>query len=103
MISAVEVPIISNVGEFDLLPITTRIFIKRSKLTSGSIIIPSTAKSSEMFEGIVLAIGPECHIVSVGDYVIYGKYAGAEITRNGHTVTVINEEDIIGKVKKEVM
>lgn len=93
----------TRAGSFDLQPITTRIFIKRQQVDKvGSIYIPSSTKSMEMSEGDVIGVGDDCHIVKLGDYVVYGKYAGAEIERNGHKVTVINEEDIIAIVKKEI-
>jgi chaperonin GroES len=68
--------------------------------TAGGIIIPVGAKSMEATEGTVIDVGAECTDVGPGDIVFFGKYSGAEIERNGGKYVVMNEEDVIAKVKK---
>lgn len=68
----------------------------------GSIYIPDTAKEKPQ-EGQVEAIGPGRteegkHIapeVKVGDKVLYGKYSGTEIKKDGKEYLIIRESDIL--------
>jgi|SRR3972149_246987 len=85
--------------DFDMVPTMARIFVKRTQVSQvGSIIVPKEAQkgSMELSEGVVVVTGPDCEIVKEGDYILFGRYAGAEITRNDRTLVVMNEEDIIG-------
>ena len=66
--------------------------------TSGGIIIPDTAKEKPQ-KGTVIAIGPgkkkeEPMTVKVGDKVLYGKYAGTEITIDGQEYLIMRQDDI---------
>jgi chaperonin GroES len=70
----------------------------------GGIIIPDTAKDKPQ-EGKVLAVGPGKHqddgsrrqiAVAVGNTVLFGKYAGTEITMHGEELLVMRESDILG-------
>ena len=65
--------------------------------TAGGIIIPDTAKEKPQ-RGIVVAAGPgkkdEPVTVKVGDNVLYGKYAGTEITYEGKEYLIMRESDI---------
>ncbi|MBK5284731.1 MAG: co-chaperone GroES [Bacteroidia bacterium] len=68
--------------------------------TSGGIIIPDTAKEKPQ-KGSVIAIGPgkkkdEPMTVKVGDKVLYGKYAGTEITIEGKEYLIMRQDDIFG-------
>lgn len=83
-------------------PLFSRIIIKKKKLTQvGLIIIPNNAKSMETSEGEIVACGDEADTVKVGDYVIYGKYAGhkMELKDDGNEYVVLNEEDVIAIVE----
>ena len=66
-------------------------------VTKGGIIIPDTAKEKPQ-KGIVVAAGPgkkdEPVTVKVGDSVLYGKYAGTEITVDGQEYLIMREADI---------
>lgn len=86
--------------QFDLEPILSRIFIKRTVVSQvGSIVIPNNSREFELSEGDVIATGPDCEIVKVGDSVLFGKYAGAVIERHDEKYVVLNEEDVIAKIK----
>jgi chaperonin GroES len=65
--------------------------------TASGIIIPDTAKEKPQ-KGKVVAVGggkkDEPMTVKVGDSVLYGKYAGTEITVDGKDYLIMRESDI---------
>jgi chaperonin GroES len=67
--------------------------------TSSGIIIPDTAKEKPQ-KGIVVATGEGLKdkpvTVKVGDNVLYGKYAGTEITIDGKDYLIMRNSDIFG-------
>jgi chaperonin GroES len=69
--------------------------------TAGGIIIPDTAKEKPQ-RGIVVAAGPgkkdEPMTVKAGDNVLYGKYAGTEISLEGSDYLIMRESDILAVV-----
>jgi len=66
--------------------------------TAGGIIIPDTVKEKPQ-RGTVLAAGPgkkdEPVTVKTGDTVLYGKYAGTEISFEGQDYLIMRESDIL--------
>ncbi len=66
--------------------------------TSSGIIIPDTAKEKPQ-RGTIVAAGPgkkdEPVTVKVGDVVLYGKYAGTEITIDGKDYLIMKESDVL--------
>ena len=68
----------------------------------GSLYIPDSAKEKPQ-EGTVEAIGPGKYegsnlvapTVKVGDRVLYGKYSGTEIKRDGADYLIVRESDIL--------
>lgn len=66
--------------------------------TAGGIIIPDTAKEKPQ-RGTVVAVGPgkkdEPITVKVGDVVLYGKYAGTEISIDNKDYLIMRESDIV--------
>jgi len=88
----------------DIKPLADRVVVKpaeaETKTVSG-IIIPDTAKEKPQ-RGEVVAVGngkkDEPLTVKVGDTVLYGKYAGTEISINGHDVLIMRESDIFAIV-----
>jgi chaperonin GroES len=82
-------------------PLADRVLIEPAKAeekTSGGIIIPDTAKEKPQ-KGKVVAIGKgkkdEPLTVKVGDTVLYGKYAGTEITIEGTNYLIMRESDVV--------
>jgi chaperonin GroES len=85
-------------------PLADRVIIAPAaaeEKTKSGIIIPDTAKEKPQ-RGEVVAVGagktengtlvkPQ---VSVGDQVLYGKYAGTEITVDGQDYLIMKESDI---------
>lgn len=69
--------------------------------TKGGIIIPDTAKEKPM-KGKVIAVGngkkDEPMTVKAGDTVLYGKYAGTEITIDSDEYLIMRESDIFAIV-----
>ena len=69
--------------------------------TASGIIIPDTAKEKPQ-RGTVVAVGngkkDEPMTVKVGDTVLYGKYAGTEITVEGKEYLIMRESDIFAIV-----
>ena len=82
-------------------PINDRVLVKPSpaeEKTAGGIIIPDTAKEKPQ-RGTVIAVGPgkkdHSMTVRVDDTVLYGKYAGQEITHKGQDYLIMKEDDIL--------
>ncbi|MDF2518219.1 MAG: co-chaperone GroES, partial [Sphingobacterium sp.] len=65
--------------------------------TASGLYIPDTAKEKPS-QGTVVAVGTgkvdEPLTVKVGDKVLYGKYAGTEITYEGKEYLIMRESDI---------
>jgi chaperonin GroES len=65
--------------------------------TASGIYIPETAQEKPQ-KGTVVAVGngkvDEPLTVKVGDQVLYGKYAGTEITYDGKEYLIMRETDI---------
>jgi chaperonin GroES len=69
--------------------------------TASGLIIPDTAQEKPQ-KGTVLAVGngkpEEPMTVKVGDVVLYGKYAGTELSIGGKDVLIMRESDILAIV-----
>ena len=77
--------------------------IEREEMTASGIYVPETAKERPQ-EGKVLAVGPGQKDedgeripmdVSVGDRVLYAKYAGTEVKLEDKKVLILKESDIL--------
>ncbi|MBK8723780.1 MAG: co-chaperone GroES [Saprospiraceae bacterium] len=82
-------------------PINDRVVVKPApaeEKTKGGIIIPDTAKEKPL-RGEVIAVGPgkdgSLMTVQVGDIVLYGKYAGQELSYEGNDYLIMREDDIL--------
>ncbi len=91
-------------GEIKIKPLADRVIIEAAaaeEKTAGGIIIPDTAKEKPQ-RGKVVAVGPgkkdEPLTVKVGDDVLYGKYAGTEISMEGTDYLIMRESDIVAIV-----
>jgi chaperonin GroES len=83
-----------------LKPLADRVLVEPAaaeEKTVGGIIIPDTAKEKPQ-KGKVIAAGSgkkdEPMTVKAGDTVLYGKYAGTEITVDGKEYLIMRESDI---------
>lgn len=84
----------------NIKPIADRVVVEAAaaeEKTAGGIIIPDTAKEKPQ-KGTIVAVGAgkkeEPMTVKVGDNVLYGKYAGTEITYDGKEYLIMRESDI---------
>lgn len=85
-------------------PLADRVLVEPAaaeEKTAGGIIIPDTAKEKPQ-KGKIVAVGPgkkdEPMTVKVGDQVLYGKYAGTEITIDGENYLIMRESDIVAVI-----
>lgn len=85
-------------------PLSDRVVIlpnPAEEKTAGGLFIPDTAKEKPL-AGKVVAVGPgtsEIKMeVSVGDTVLYGKYAGTEIHIDGEDYLIMKQSDIMAIV-----
>lgn len=88
----------------NIKPLQDRVIIEPAaaeEKTASGIIIPDTAKEKPQ-RGIVVAAGPgkkdEPTTVKPGDTVLYGKYAGSEITIEGKEYLIMRESDLLAIV-----
>ena len=92
-----------------ITPLYDRILVKRveeDEQMVGGIIIPDTAKEKPQ-QGDVVAVGEgkvldsgerQAPDVAAGDTVLFGKYAGTEITYDDDDYLILREEDILAKI-----
>jgi chaperonin GroES len=82
-------------------PLGKRVLVQRleeATKTASGIIIPDNAKEKPS-QGTVLAVSTEVENVSTGDTVVFGKYAGSELTLDGKAYLVIETDDLLGIIK----
>jgi chaperonin GroES len=91
-------------------PLADRLVIRaneREEMTVSGIVLPDTAKEKPQ-EGTVIAVGPGrlndkgdrvALEVSVGDTVLYAKYAGTEVKVEGEDLLILKESDVLAIVK----
>lgn len=82
-------------------PLADRVVIEPQEAqtrTASGIFIPDTAKEKPQ-QGTVVAAGPgkndEAMEVKVGDVVLYGKYAGTEVTVEDKKYLIVKQSDIL--------
>lgn len=88
----------------NIKPLADRVIVEPAaaeEKTAGGIIIPDTAKEKPQ-RGIIRAVGngkpEEPMTVKEGDTVLYGKYAGSDITLEGKDYLIMRESDILAIV-----
>ncbi len=81
-------------------PLADRVLIEPTQAettTASGIFIPDSAKEKPQ-KGTVIAVGKgtkdEPTTVKVGDSVLYGKYAGTELSVEGKDYLIMRESDI---------
>jgi chaperonin GroES len=90
-------------AKVNIAPIDDRVLVEpkaAEERTASGIIIPDSAKEKPQ-QGTVVAVGPGTKDVtmqlSVGDIVLYGKYAGTEIAVEGVNYLMMRQSDILAK------
>lgn len=91
-------------------PMADRVVVEALEETEemrGGLYIPDTAKEKPQ-QGTVIAVGPGRISdegerlpmeVKAGDRVLYGKYAGTEVTVDGHEYLIVKEGDVLAILK----
>ncbi len=94
----------------NIRPLHDRVVIERveeEQTTPGGIVIPDTAKEKP-YRGEVKAVGNGKLLengevrpldVKVGDVVLFGKYAGTEVTIGDEDYLIMREEDILAVIE----
>ena len=92
-----------------IMPLGDRVVIQNvgaEEQTKGGLYLATTAKEKpQMAE--VLAVGPGGNVdgkevtmqVSVGQKVIYSKYAGTEVKIDGEEIIIVRQSDILAVVE----
>jgi chaperonin GroES len=95
---------------FNLKPLGSRVVIEpleQEDVTAGGIVLPETAKEKPQ-KGKVLSVGPGdrdedgkriAMDVTVGDTVLFAKYAGTEIKVDGKKLLIMRESDLLAIVQ----
>jgi len=91
-------------------PLDNRVVIdplEEETTSPGGIVLPDNVKEKPMM-GLVIAIGPGKALdngsrskleLSVGNKVLYGKYAGTEVKHDGKDLVVMREDDVMGVIE----
>ncbi|RQS65488.1 co-chaperone GroES [Burkholderia sp. Bp8963] len=94
-----------------LRPLHDRVIVKRldqETTTASGIVIPDSA-AEKPDQGEVIAVGPGrrdangqriAPDLTVGERVLFGKYAGQSVKLNGDELLVLREEDIVAVVNQ---
>ena len=87
-------------------PLGDKVLIKRleaEEKTAGGIVLPETAKEKPK-KGKVIAVGDGRQLesgkrvpfqVAKGDVVLFGSFAGTEVTVDGEEYVLMSEDDIL--------
>ena len=92
-----------------LVPLGDRVVLKQmeaEETTKSGIVLPGQTKEKPQ-QAEVVAVGPGgmvdgkevTMLVSVGDKVIYSKYAGTEVELDGEEYLVVKQNDILAIIK----
>jgi chaperonin GroES len=87
-------------SKVNIKPLADRVLVEPAaaeEKTASGLYIPDTAKEKPQ-KGTVVAVGngkkDEPLTVQVGDTVLYGKYAGTELSVDGSDYLIMREADI---------
>ena len=94
-------------------PLHDRVVVRRideDEKSAGGIIIPDTAKEKPS-QGEIIAVGPGARNdkgeitpldVKKGDFVLFGKWSGTEVSLDGEDLLIMNESDVMGVLQMTV-
>lgn len=96
-----------------LVPLYDRILVKKDneKVSSGGIIFVENSQKENSHRGRVVAIG-EGRVseltkeiaplrLKIGDYVVFPRWAGNEVSVDGEKVVLLKEEDVEALIAEE--
>lgn len=90
--------------KIDIEPLGARVLvlpIEGDTQSPGGVLLPETAKEKPQ-QGTIEAIGDKEEMTTdlkVGDRVLFPKYTGTEIKYQGKTYLLMNEEDVLARIK----
>lgn len=91
-------------SDVKIKPLADRVLVlpmEAEEKTSSGIFIPDTAKEKPQ-RGTIVAAGPGTKDVAmevkVGDIVLYGKYAGTEISVDGKDYLIMKQSDVLAVI-----
>lgn len=96
-----------------LRPLYDRIYVRRDAsddVSKGGIIIPDAAKEV-INQGTIISAGPGRLMtdgailplsVKVGDKIMFGRYAGTDITVDGEKLVLVREDEIASVIEETV-
>jgi chaperonin GroES len=85
-------------------PLGARVLVRpleKEAMTKSGLVLPETAKEKPQ-QGVVEALGTEEEMMTdlaVGDTVLYAKYTGTEIEVDGTKFLVLEENDVLARLK----
>ena len=92
----------------NIRPLRDHVVIERliEATSAGGIVIPDSSKEKPA-RGKIISVGPgkwqdgdvRPLAVSIGEEVLFGKYAGTEVSLEGSEYVLLKEEDIMGIVE----
>ncbi len=94
----------------NIRPLHDRVIVRRMEeetMSAGGIVIPDNAAEKPV-RGEIIAAGKgkitdsgdvRALDVSVGDQILFGKYAGTEIKVDGEELLVMREDDIVAVIE----
>lgn len=89
----------------NIKPLADRVLIAPTaaeEVTMAGIIIPDSAKEKPL-QGRVIAVGKgtkdEEMALHPGDNVLYGKYAGNEVTLDGEKYIIMRQSDVLAVIE----
>jgi chaperonin GroES len=98
-------------SDFRIRPLADRVVIKpaaKEEKTKGGLFLPDTASKEKPQEGTIVAVG-EGKLddngkrvpvsVTVGDRVLFAKYAGTEIKLDDEDYLILAEKDVLAVVQ----
>lgn len=90
-----------TMADFKGKPLAGKVLVQpeaAEEKTQSGIILPDSAKEKPL-QGKVIAVGKakkdEEMEVAVGDTVLYGKYAGTELTINDEKYLILSQSDVL--------
>lgn len=89
----------------NIKPLADRVLIAPTaaeEVTMAGIIIPDSAKEKPL-QGRVIAVGKgtkdEEMVLQPGNNVLYGKYAGNEVTLDGEKYIIMRQSDVLAVIE----
>lgn len=87
-------------------PIGDRVLVEQvseEETTKSGIVLPDTIDKEKKAEGNIIAVGSGDKVIklglSVGQRVLFGKYAGEEVKQGDKEYKILNHDDVLAVVE----